>query len=75
MACNPKATPSEQAQEIYLRFASHAFRRPVKPAEVKPYVALFEAAGFREIELFGSISGEPFTRSSPRLIVAGTRPA
>lgn len=44
MACNPKTTPSEQAQEIYLRFASRAFRKPVKPAEVKPYVALFEAA-------------------------------
>ncbi len=44
MACNPKATPSEQAQEIYLRFAGRAFRRPVEPGEVKRYVALFEAA-------------------------------
>lgn len=44
MACNPKATPSEQAEEIYLRFAGRAFRRPVEPGEVKRYVALFEAA-------------------------------
>lgn len=44
MACNPRATPSEQAQEIYLRFAGRAFRRPVEPGEVKRYVALFEAA-------------------------------
>jgi hypothetical protein len=44
MACNPRATPAEQAQEIYQRFASRAFRRPVEPGEVKRYVALFEAA-------------------------------
>jgi hypothetical protein len=44
MACNPKATPSEQAQEIFLRFAGRAFRRPVEPGEVKRYVVLFDAA-------------------------------
>lgn len=44
MACDPSASPAKQAEEIYLRFAGRAFRRPVDPSEVQRYVTLFEAA-------------------------------
>jgi hypothetical protein len=37
-------------------------------------VAMFERVGFRELELCGA-EGEPYERTSRRLIVVGRRPA
>lgn len=44
--------------------------RAYMPAEL---VALFRAAGFVNIELFGSIAGAPFARTSRRCIVVGQK--
>ena len=36
--------------------------------------ALLEAAGFRDVRLFGSSAGEPLELDSPRCICVATRP-
>lgn len=42
LACDPSASPPQQAREILERFARRAFRRPVEAREVARYVGLFE---------------------------------
>jgi hypothetical protein len=37
-------------------------------------IGLFELAGFRDVQLFGSTAGERFDRMSQRLIAVGQRP-
>jgi hypothetical protein len=44
MAHNPGVPPREAAREIVTRFASRAFRRPLKPEEVARCLALYDAA-------------------------------
>jgi hypothetical protein len=44
MAHTPGAAPREAAREIVERFATRAFRRPVKPEEVERCLALYDAA-------------------------------
>jgi SAM-dependent methyltransferase len=54
-------------------------RREVRRVETRAFmphelVALAEGAGFRDIELHGSVAGEPFERTSPRCILVARRP-
>jgi mono/diheme cytochrome c family protein len=44
MAHKPDLPPREAAREIVTRFATRAFRRPVKDAEVEKCLALYDAA-------------------------------
>ena len=44
MAHKPGLPPREAAREIVTRFATRAFRRPVKPEEVERCLALYDAA-------------------------------
>jgi hypothetical protein len=44
MAHAPGLAPRQAAREIVARFASRAFRRPVKPEEVERCLALYDAA-------------------------------
>ncbi len=44
MTHKPGLAPREAAREIVTRFASRAFRRPVKPEEVERCLALYDAA-------------------------------
>ena len=44
MAYQPGLPPREAAREIVTRFASRAYRRPVKPEEVERCLALYDAA-------------------------------
>ena len=44
MAHKPGLPPREAAREIVARFATRAFRRPVKPDEVERCLALYDAA-------------------------------
>jgi hypothetical protein len=44
MAHKPGQPPREAAREIVTRFATRAFRRPVKPEEVERCLALYDAA-------------------------------
>jgi hypothetical protein len=44
MAHKPGLSPREAAREIVTRFATRAFRRPVKPEEVERCLALYDAA-------------------------------
>ncbi len=44
MTHKPDAAPREAAREIVTRFATKAFRRPVKPDEVERCLALYDAA-------------------------------
>jgi mono/diheme cytochrome c family protein len=44
MAHRPDLPPREAAREIVSRFATRAFRRPVKPEEVERCLALYDAA-------------------------------
>jgi hypothetical protein len=40
----PDKTPEQAVREILQRFLPRAFRRPVKPEEIEPYLDLFRAA-------------------------------
>ncbi|HTK78743.1 MAG TPA: DUF1592 domain-containing protein, partial [Gemmataceae bacterium] len=44
MAHRPDRAPRDAAREIVTRFATRAFRRPVKPEEVERCLALYDAA-------------------------------
>ncbi|MBN9660579.1 MAG: DUF1592 domain-containing protein [Acidobacteria bacterium] len=47
----PGKTPDQAAEEVLASFVPRAFRRPVRPAELAPYLALFRMAAKR---------GEPY---------------
>jgi hypothetical protein len=55
MACDPKASHSEQTREILTRFATRAYRRPATRDEVDRLVRLVEAAEKRGDKWEGGI--------------------